>query len=76
MNDDLRNGDPFERRRSNRAVLMVVGMAFVAMALNQGVHALSAPAAHREPARTSSPRPHCNRPAAEAPAAPASTPAR
>jgi hypothetical protein len=51
------NDDPFERRRSNRAVLMVVGLAFAAMALNQGVHALSAPAAHREPARHSTPRP-------------------
>lgn len=41
MNDDFGDGGPFERRRSNRAVVMVVGMAFAAMALNHAVHAFT-----------------------------------
>jgi hypothetical protein len=48
--------DNFERRRANRAVLMVMGIAFAAIALNDGIHALTTSAVKRAPARTSSQR--------------------
>ena len=48
--------DNYERRRSNRAILMVVGMAFAAIALNDGVHALTTHSGKRAPERTTHPR--------------------
>jgi len=45
MNERLSPGGSFwERGRSERAVLMVVVMAFAAIALNDGVHSFTAPA--------------------------------
>ena len=45
MNEHLSPGGSFwERGRSERAVLMVVVMAFAAIALNDGVHSFTAPA--------------------------------
>ncbi|HYV20035.1 MAG TPA: hypothetical protein VFC25_13510 [Verrucomicrobiae bacterium] len=37
MNYDLEYNDPFERRRTNRAVFIMVAMVFAAIALNDGI---------------------------------------
>lgn len=42
MNDPIATVGPFERRRSNRAILIVVAMALAGTALNDGVHSLMA----------------------------------
>jgi hypothetical protein len=40
MNDNLEPDGTFERRRSNRAILIVVAMALAGIFLNDGVHSL------------------------------------
>jgi uncharacterized membrane protein len=40
MNGDFEPAGPFERRRLNRAILIVVAMTLAGIAFNDGVHAL------------------------------------
>jgi len=49
MNHYFEPENPFERRRSNRAILLVMAMALAGIALNDGVHALMTPAGDPSP---------------------------
>jgi hypothetical protein len=49
MYDDFEPGGSFERRRSNRAILMVVALAFAGIALDDGVRSLKSPAGESRP---------------------------
>ena len=49
MNTYFEPGGPFERRRSNRAVLLVMAMAFAGIALSDGVRALMTTAVPSRP---------------------------